>query len=141
MRDPRYNCSPYGRGPGYHSRSPAGSRGKALMHLLDRFFLHSRSLRLCIASVRFLSSSSSVNISLTYISDMTWPILTRLGHKYRLTIPFMSYDQTGVKGHIGVTGVKKVISLKMLLLLQITGYDQMTHVYTSAWPPLQKLSL
>ena len=79
--------------------------------------LHSRSLRLCIASVRFLSSS--VNISLTYISDMTWPILTRLGHKYQLTIPFMSYDQIWVKGHVGV---KKVISPKTLLL-QITGYD------------------
>ena len=98
-------------------------------------FLHSRSLRLCIASVRFLSS---VNISLTYISNMTWPILTRLGHKYQLTIPFMSYDQIGVKGHVGV---KKVISLKMLLLLQITGYDHVTHVYASAWPRLQKLSL
>ena len=40
---------------------------------------------------------------------MTRLILTRLGHKYRLTIPFMSYDQIGVKGHVGVTGVKKVI--------------------------------
>ena len=55
---------------------------------------------------------SSVNISLTYISSMTWPILTRLGHKYRLTIPFMSYDQIGVKGHIGVAWVKKVIFTK-----------------------------
>ena len=87
---------------------------------------------------RFSSSSSSVNISLTYTSDMTWPILTRLGHKYRLTIPFMSYDQIGVKGHIGVTGVK---NSKTLLLLQTTGYGHMTHVYTYAWPPLQKLLL
>ena len=134
------------------------------------------------------SSSSSVNTSLTYISDMTWPILTRLGHKYRLTTPFMSHDQIRVKGHVGVTGVKKVIftknatsptnyrvwscdsctyisltpstkvmglkihpgsfgvtgvkrsfSLKTLLLLQITGYGHVTHVHTSAWPPLQKL--
>ena len=73
--------------------------------------LHSRSLRLCISSVRFLSSSS-VNTSKSYISDMTWPILTRLGHKYRLTIPFMSHDQIRVKGHVGVTGVKKVIFTK-----------------------------
>ena len=200
-------------------------------------FLHSRSLRLCISSVRFLSSSSSVNTSKSYISDMTWPILTRLGHKYRLTIPFMSHDQIRVKGHVGVTGVKKVIftkkatsptdyrvwscdsctcisltpstkvmglkihpgsfgvtgvkkviftknatsptnyrvwscdscayisltpstkvmglkihpgsfgvtgvkrsfSLKMLLLLQFTGYGHVTHVHASAWPPLQKL--
>ena len=72
------------------------------------FFLHSRSRRLCFVSVRFLS----VNISKSYISDMTWPILTRLGHKYRLTIPFMSYDLIGVKGHVGVTGVKKVIFTK-----------------------------
>ena len=43
---------------------------------------------------------------------MTGPILTRLGHKYRLTIPFMSYDQIGVKGHVEVTGVKKVIFTK-----------------------------
>ena len=71
--------------------------------------LHSRSRRLCFVSVRFLSS---VNISKSYISDMTRPILTRLGHKYRLTIPFMSYDQIGVKGHVGVTGVKKVIFTK-----------------------------
>ena len=79
-----------------------------------RIFLHSRSLRLCISSVWFLSSSSSssVNTSKSYISDMTWPILTRLGHKYRLTIPFMSHDQIRVKGHVGVTGVKKVIFTK-----------------------------
>ena len=96
--------------------------------------LHSRSLWLCISSVRFLTQSqsatvyfictisflllllSSVNISLTYsvtyISDMTRPILTRLGHKYRLITPFMSHDQIGVKGHVGVTGVKKVIFTK-----------------------------
>ena len=76
---------------------------------IENHFLHSRSRRLCFVSVRFLSS---VNISKSYISDMTWPILTRLGHKYRLTIPFMSYDQIGVKGHVGVTGVKKVIFTK-----------------------------
>ena len=78
---------------------------------------------------------------MTYISDMTWPILTRLGHKYRLTIPFMSYDQIGVKGHVGVTGVKKVKNSKTLLLLQITVYGHVTHVYAYAWPPLQKLLL
>ena len=49
---------------------------------------------------------------MVYISDMTWPIMTRLGHKYQLTIPFMSYDQIGVKGHVGATGVKKVIFTK-----------------------------
>ena len=59
-----------------------------------------------------VSSSSSVNTSKSYISDMTWPILTRLGHKYRLTIPFMWHDQIRVKGHVGATGVKKVIFTK-----------------------------
>ena len=105
-----------------------------VFHLYD--FLHSRSLRLCISSVRFLSSSSSssVNTSKSYISDMTWPILTRLGHKYRLTIPFMWHNQIRVKGHVGVTGVKRSFSLKTLLLLQITGYGHVTHVHTSAWP-------
>ena len=63
----------------------------------------------CICTISFLFF---VNISLTYISGMTQPILTRLGHKYPLTIPFMSYDQIGGKGHVGVTGVKKVIFTK-----------------------------
>ena len=52
---------------------------------------------------------------------------------------FMSYDQSGLKGYVGVTGVKKVKTSKTLLLLQITGYDHVTHVYASTWPPLQKL--
>ena len=76
-------------------------------------------MRLCpdlfpdlVSSSSSSSSSSSVNTSKSYISNMTWPILTRLGHKYRLTIPFMSHDQIRVKGHVGVTGVKKVIFTK-----------------------------
>ena len=72
---------------------------------------------------------------------MQQPISTKLGHKNPWPMAFMSYDQNGVKGHVGVTGVKKVKNSKMLLLLQITGYDHVTHVYASAWPPLQKLSL
>ena len=62
--------------------------------------------------------SSSVNTSLTNISDIIWPILTRLGHKYRLTTPFMSHDQIRVKGTYGSQGSKRSFSLKMLLLLQ-----------------------
>ena len=69
-----------------------------VFHLYDFFLL--------------LLLSSSVNTSLTYISDITLPISTRLGHKYRLTTPFMSHDQIRVKGHVGVTGVKKVIFTK-----------------------------
>ena len=51
---------------------------------------------------------------------------------------FISYDQSGVKGNRGVTGVKKVISLNTLLL-QIKGYGHVTNVYESAWHDLQKL--
>ena len=88
------------------------------------WFLHSRSLRLCSYAVAvcdcvfhlydfFFLLLSSVNIFfLTYMSGMTSPILTILGHKYRLTIPFMSWDQIGVKGQVGVIGVKKVIFAK-----------------------------
>ena len=46
----------------------------------------------------------------------------------------MSYDQIGVKGRVGVTRVKKVKNSKTLLLLQITRYGHVTHVYASAWP-------
>ena len=104
---------------------PAGVSGRVLY--LTRFFL--------------LLLSSSGNTSKTYSFDMPRPISTKLGHKNPWPMAFMSYDQNGVKGHVGVTGVKKVKNSKMLLLLQITGYDHMTHVYASAWPPLQKLSL
>ena len=85
--------------------------------------------------------SSSGNTSKTYIFDMPRPISTKLGHKNPWPMAFMSYDQNGVKGHVGVTGVKKVKNSKTLLLLQITWYDHVTHVYASTWPPLQKLSL
>ena len=95
---------------------PVGMEPLELGYPLQHW-LNSRSRRLCFVSVRFLSS---VNISKSYISDMTWPMLTRLGHKYRLTIPFMSYDQIGVKGHVGVTGVKKVIFTKKVS--SPTGY-------------------
>ena len=36
----------------------------------------------------------------------------KLGHKYRLTTPFMSHGQIRVRGYVGVTGVKKVIFTK-----------------------------
>ena len=53
---------------------------------------------------------------------------------------YKSYQQFDLQGHVGVTGVKKVKNFKMLLL-QITGYGHVTHVYASAWPSLQKLLL
>ena len=60
---------------GYDYPARAAGQGIILHQFLSSsfFFLHSRSLRLCISSVRFLSSSSSssVNTSKSYISDMT----------------------------------------------------------------------
>ena len=53
---------------------------------------------------------SSGNTSKTYSFDMLWPISTRLGHKNPWHMAFMSYDHSGVKGHVGVTGAKKLIS-------------------------------
>ena len=43
---------------------------------------------------------------------MPEPILTILGHNNPLQYRYMSHDQHGVKGHVGVTGVKKVIFTK-----------------------------
>ena len=74
---------------------PAGSTGRVLY--LTRFFFLSF----------FLSSG---NTSKTYNFDMLWPISTRLGHKNHWHMAFMSYDHSGVQGHVGVTGVKKLIS-------------------------------
>ena len=92
-----------------------GSQGsKGFFHQKRGDLVHPPNLTRALGKGRMSSSSSSssVNTSKSYISDMTWPILTRLGHKYRLTIPFMSHDQIRVKGHVGVTGVKKVIFTK-----------------------------
>ena len=44
-----------------------------------------------------------------YNFNMPEPILTILGHNNPLQHRYMSHDQHGVKGHVGVTGVKKVI--------------------------------
>ena len=42
----------------------------------------------------------------------------------------LTADQFGVKGHgVGVTGVKRSFSPKMLFLLQITWYGHGTHTY------------
>ena len=46
------------------------------------------------------------------VSFMSRKISTRLGHKNHRPRPNMSYNQPGVKGHVGVTGVKKVIFSK-----------------------------
>ena len=52
---------------------------------------------------------------------------------------FMSYDQNWVKGHVGVTGVKKVKNSKTLLLLQITGYGHLTSCICISLTPSTKV--
>ena len=74
------------------------------------------------------------------ISDMLYSILTSFGHNNKC---MNAHDQFGVKGHVGVTGVKKVIFTKntiILFLLQITWNGPVTHAYSSARYLLQKLS-
>ena len=44
-----------------------------------------------------------------------------------------------LKGHVGVTGVKKVVSAKMLLLLHFTKYDIENQAYEQALQALQNL--
>ena len=61
-----------------------------------------------------LSSSFFLLLSqfAAYNFNMPEPILTTLGHNNPLQYRYMSHDQHGVKGHVGVTGVKKVIFTK-----------------------------
>ena len=83
------------------SSYPAGVSGRVLY--LTRFFL---------LLLLLLLLSSSGNTSKTHSFDMPWPISTKLGHKNPWPMAFMSYNENGVKGHVGVTGVKKVKNSK-----------------------------
>ena len=47
-------------------------------------------------------------------------ISTKLGQNDQWVNGYKSYQQFDLKGHVGVTGVKKVILRKMLLLVHIT---------------------
>ena len=85
-----------------------------------------------------LSSSSSICQHVN-ISETLCPIMLILGHNNKSANAHFWHDQFGVKGHVGVTGVKSPFSPKMLYLLQIKWYDHGTHVYSSARYPLQKL--
>ena len=49
-------------------------------------------------------------------SDMPWPISTKFGHNNPYYRQHLSYDQNGVKGHVGVTGVKNVNHVKQIKL-------------------------
>ena len=135
------------------------------------------------------ASSSSSFCQHANISETLCPMMLILGHNIKSVNAHFWRDQFGVKGHVGVTGVKKVIftknaispsdymvwsrdsciyisltpstkviglkihpgslgvtgvkrsfSPKMLFLLQITWYGHGTHTYWSARYPLQKLS-
>ena len=76
-----------------------------------------------LVSSFFLSSFflSSGNISKSYSFDMLWPISTRFGHKNPWPMAFMSYDQNGVKGHVGVTGVKRSKTQKRYSSYRLQG--------------------
>ena len=77
---------------------PAGAAAGSCIWLVSSFFFLSF----------FLLSSG--NTSKTYSFNMPWPISTKLGHKNPWPMALMSYDHSGVKGHVGVIGVKKLIS-------------------------------
>ena len=70
---------------------------------LTRFFLLS-------SSFFFLLLSSSGNTRFSHIS--LHPILTKLGHNDRYLDHYSGTKDGGVRGHHGVTGVKKVICTK-----------------------------
>ena len=78
------------------------------------FFLSCRRSRRILFPTRFffllLLSSSSGNTSFSHIS--LHPILTKLGHNDRYLDHYSGTKDGGVRGHHGVTGVKKVICTK-----------------------------
>ena len=57
---------------------------------------------------------------------MLYQILTKLGQNDQWVTNYKSYQQFDLKGHVGVTGVKKVIfTEKMLLLLHaLLDFDE-----------------
>ena len=94
--------------------------------------------RVLLLLLLLLSSSfcQHVNISETLHSNLTKP-----GLNDQYLDRYSHTNNDGVKGHGGVTGVKKVKIPKLLFLLQITWYGHVTHAYSSARYPLQKLSV
>ena len=71
---------------------------------------------------------------------MLYRILTKLGQNDQWVNGYKSYQQFDLKGHVEVTGVKKVILGKMLLLLHTSlDFDETwSEVSVGEW--LQKLS-
>ena len=64
---------------------------------------------LCHRDDTAISSSSSGNTSTANNFNISWLISTKLGPNNPYLRGIMSHDQQGVKGHVGVRGVKKVI--------------------------------
>ena len=79
-------------------------------------------------------------LQLLLLLSVIMPILTKLGHNKKCINAHLWHDQFVVKGYAGVKGVMKVILSKILFLIQITWYGPVTHAYSSAKYPLQKLS-
>ena len=73
-----------------------------------------------------------LKFSKCYSSYRLRSMVMYFGQNIKWVSGYKSYQQFDLKGHVGVTEVKKVKNLKTLLLLQITGYGHVTHVYASA---------
>ena len=83
------------------------------------------------------SSSSSGNTSTANNFNISRLMSTKLGHNNPYLRGIMSHDQQGVKGHVGVRGVKKGhFSLKMRLLLQILSHGHVTYTYEASTCPV-----
>ena len=80
---------------------PAGDSGRVLY--LTRFFF---------LSFFFLLSFFLLSGNTSFSHTSLHPILTKLGHSDRYLDHYSGTDNDGVRGHDGVTGVKKVIFTK-----------------------------
>ena len=81
---------------------PAGDSGRVLY--LTRFFF--------LSSFFFLLSFFLLSGNTSFSHTSLHPILTKLGHSDRYLDHYSGTDNDGVRGHDGVTGVKKVIFTK-----------------------------
>ena len=111
----------------YYYYYPARIAGQGI--ILQQFLLSSSS------SFFFLLSSICQHVN---ISETLCPIMLILGHNNKSVNAHFWHDQLGVKGHVGVTGVKSPFSPKMLFLLQIKWYDDGTHIYIHQLDTLYK---
>ena len=89
-----------------------------------------------------LGSKRSISPKLLFLYRLHGMVMW-LMHIHQLDTLYKSYQWPlkNYPGSFGVTGVKRSFSPKLLFLLQITWYGHVTHAYSSARYPLQKLSL